>query len=72
MFMERAMGSRRRFKQTVPLQDRLATWAEDVRAQAEQLPPGPERDALLKKASQADVASHLDDWANSPGLQPPT
>jgi hypothetical protein len=27
---------------------------------------------LLKKVSQADTAAHLDDWANSPGLQPPT
>ena len=63
---------RRRFKQSTPLKDRLAAWAEDVREQAEQLPPGPERDALLKKLSQAETASHLDDWAASPGLQPPT
>lgn len=69
--MEKAMGSRHRFKQTAALQARLATWAEDIRAQAEQLPPGPERDALLKKASQADIACHLDDWVNSPGLQAP-
>ncbi|SCB49670.1 hypothetical protein GA0061099_1011129 [Bradyrhizobium yuanmingense] len=32
---------------------------------------GPERDALLKKARQADVANHLNDWVKSPGLQPP-
>jgi hypothetical protein len=25
----------------------------------------------MKKARQADVASHLDDWAHSPRLQPP-
>ena len=66
------MLKRRRFLQTKSLQDRLAAWAEEVREQAAKLPPGPERDALLKKLRQADTASHLDDWANSPGLQPPT
>jgi hypothetical protein len=66
------MLKRRRFHQTKSLQDRLAVWAEEVREQAAKLPPGPERDALLKKLRQADTASHLDDWANSPGLQPPT
>ena len=65
------MQRRRRFKQNISFHDRLTTWADQVREQANSLPPGPERDALLKKASQADTASHLDDWANSPGLQPP-
>jgi len=65
------MMKRRRVKQTQSLQDRLATWAEEVREQAARLPPGPERDTLLKKLRQADTASHLEDWANSPGLQPP-
>jgi hypothetical protein len=62
---------RRRFKQTVSLKDRLALFAEEVRQKALQLRPGPEQDALLKKARQADTASHLNDWANSPGLRPP-
>jgi hypothetical protein len=66
------MQRRRRFKQQLSLQDRLTAWAKEVREQAATLPPGPEREALLEKASQADTASHLDDWANSPaGLQPP-
>jgi hypothetical protein len=63
--------ARRRFKQNISLQDRLAAWAKSVRQQADQLPPGPQRDELIKKARQADTAAHLDDWANSPGLQPP-
>jgi hypothetical protein len=65
------MKRRRRFKQTVPLQERLAAWADEIRRKAASLPPGPEREALLKRASQADVASHIDDWANSSELQPP-
>ena len=62
---------RQRFKQSVPFKERLSAWAEDVRAQAAKLKPGPAQDALLKRAQQADIAAHLDDWANSPGLQPP-
>ena len=66
------MAERRRFKQTLPLKDRLDDWAQRLREQAAALPPGPERDELLKKARQAEVACHLEDWVNSSGLQPPT
>jgi hypothetical protein len=62
---------RRRFKQTTSLKDRLASFAEEIKKRASELRPGPERDALLKRARQADTASHIDEWANSPGLQPP-
>lgn len=62
---------RRRFKQTTSLKDRLATFAEQLKAEARKLRPGPQQDALLKRARLADTTSHLDDWANSPGLQPP-
>ena len=65
------MLERRRFKQTIPLKDRLTAFAEDARQKATELPPGPERDEMLKKARQADTASHLDAWANSPGERPP-
>ena len=65
------MEHRKRFKQEATLQDRIIAWAKEVRAQAAELPHGPERDALLKKVRQAETAMHLDDWANSPGLQPP-
>ncbi|MBR0823015.1 hypothetical protein [Bradyrhizobium liaoningense] len=65
------MFKRRRFKQQVTLQDRLAAWSKKVEEQAAKLPPGPEREALIKKARQADVANHLDDWVKSPGLQSP-
>jgi hypothetical protein len=66
------MIRRRRFRQTASLKERLTAWAEGVREQAEKLSPGPEQEALLQKARQADTAAHLDDWANSSGLQPPT
>lgn len=56
---------------TIKIQDRLAAWAKQIRKQAAKLPPGPERESLLKKAGRAETASHLDDWANSRELQPP-
>jgi hypothetical protein len=62
---------RHRFKQTAPLQQRLTEWAKTVLEKANRLPAGDERDELIKKARQADTAAHLDDWANSSGLQPP-
>lgn len=65
------MLKRRRFKSSLPLKDRLAAFAEDMREKAARLKPGREHDEFLRKARQADTASHLDEWANSPGLQPP-
>jgi hypothetical protein len=61
----------RRFKQQLTLQDRLFLWAKQGQEQASQFPPGPEREALLKRARQAEIANHLDEWVRSPGLQPP-
>jgi hypothetical protein len=44
----------------------------DMRKRADKMPPGPAKDELLRKARQADTATHLDEWVNSPVLQPPT
>jgi hypothetical protein len=65
------MQHRRRFRQITSLKDRLASFAKEVREKASLLPPGEERTDLLRRARQADTASHLDDWINSSGLQPP-
>lgn len=65
------MQRRRRAKQTVSLKDRLASFAKEATDKASHLPLGPERDELLKKARRADTASHIDEWANSSGLQSP-
>jgi hypothetical protein len=62
---------RNRSKPLASFAERLNAFAKDARAEAAKLPPGIERDDMLRKARQADTASHLDDWANSPGLQPP-
>jgi len=65
------MTTRRRLRLSASFQDRLAEFAKDARERAAKLLPGVERDDLLRKARQAEEAAHLDDWANSSGLQPP-
>jgi hypothetical protein len=62
------MQKRLRFK---ALGERLIEEAGRARAKAGGLPPGQEREGLLKKARQAETAAHIHDWVNSPGLQPP-
>jgi hypothetical protein len=48
------------------------TWLEMSQAaerEALALPPGKERDALMRKSRQLKVASDVGDWLTSPGLQ---
>jgi hypothetical protein len=66
-----AMVGRRRYVQNTSLDERLAAEARRLRGEAEKLPPGLERDLLLRQARQTDAAAHMNDWLNSPGLQPP-
>jgi len=66
------MKTRRRIKQIVSLEERLAEEAKRLRAKAKSLPPGALREALLRKARQADTGSHISEWLRSPGLQSPT
>lgn len=63
---------RRRFKNILTFPDRLAKEAERLREEAKTKPPGQERDDLLRKARQAEIAAHIDQWVSSPGLKPPT
>ena len=65
------MVKRRRFKQILSLTERLDQEAARLRAQAEALPHGPEREALLRKAEQAETAMHVEEWLSSPGLRAP-
>jgi hypothetical protein len=60
----------RRLENSTLLKDRLAAFSEEARKCAERLPPRIGRDDLLHKVRQADTASRLEDWMNSPGLQP--
>ena len=54
-------------EQTRSFKDRLIQDAEKARERANALPPGAARDALLKKARQAErVLRHIDKWLYSP------
>jgi hypothetical protein len=53
------------------LDDQLVDDARRCRTEARRLPPGNARDALLKKARQAEAAANLTAWVESPGLKPP-
>jgi hypothetical protein len=68
---EHAMQTRRRFKQTESFEQRLETFARDARGRADLMPEGEERDDLIKRARRTDTAAHIDQWANSAGLQSP-
>jgi hypothetical protein len=62
---------RRRFKQTQSLEARLAEEAKRLREEAKLLPPGVQRDEMIRKARQAEIGSHMNEWLTSPGLRPP-
>jgi hypothetical protein len=51
---------------------RIAAEKSRLQARAATLPPGPQKDALLRKIRQLETASHTGEWLSSPGLQPPT
>jgi hypothetical protein len=61
---------RNRRKHALSFDERLQRAAHEARAAAQALPDGPQRDILLKKASQAENAAHLNEWLTTPGPQP--
>ena len=63
---------RRRVKHTTSFEGRLVQEAQHLREQVKSLPPGIERDELIRKARQAETASRMNEWVASPGLRPPT
>jgi hypothetical protein len=58
-------------KPYVPFEERLEREAGRLKQAGIALPPGRERDELIKKSRQIKIAAHLNDWLKSPGLQPP-
>jgi hypothetical protein len=53
------------------LEERLAEEAKRLRADAKLLPPGAKREALIRRARQAETGSHISEWLSSPGLRTP-
>nr|WP_076867009.1 hypothetical protein [Bradyrhizobium mercantei] len=65
------MKRRRRVQQIFPLEERLTDEAERLRRRAQALPPGRERESLLRRARHDETAAHLTEWLMSPGPRAP-
>jgi hypothetical protein len=70
--LEGSLMERRSFMNQIPFEERLACQAHRLRDEANKLSPGSERDDLIRKARQAETASHLTEWLTSPGLACPS
>jgi hypothetical protein len=68
-FMPRIKAEGRLSRPT--FEERTTQAAKDLEDQAWRLPPGCERDGLLRRARQMETASHMQEWLMSPGLKPP-
>ena len=60
-------------RRSVPhtFEENIAAEKAKLEAQVAKLEPGPQKDALLRKIRQLDIAAHMSEWLSSPGLQPP-
>ena len=58
-------------RRTSSFEQRLAMEALRLKEQARHLKPGKRREAMLRKARQADIDALVNQWIASPGLQPP-
>ena len=52
-------------------EDRVSRVAKDLEERAARLPPGKERDNLIRRARLMGAANHINGWLVSPGLRPP-
>ena len=63
---------RRRIDRKLTFKQQLKAEAVRFREAAEKEPPGTmARELLLRRARQAETASHINDWLTSPGLARP-
>ncbi len=51
--------------------EQIKAEADKLRKQAKGMPQSIQRDQLLRMADQMDVATHINEWLSSPGLQAP-
>jgi hypothetical protein len=58
-------------RQKMTLEQKWHQLSEAAKSEAEKLPHGKEREALVRKARQLETASHINQWLSSPELRPP-
>ena len=63
---------RRRRSAPHTFEENIAAEKAKLEAQIAKLKPGAQMDALRKKITQLETASHMNEWLSSPGLQSPT
>ena len=63
------MQKRHRFKQKQSLEERLVLQATRLREEAKALPPGAAREAILVRATQAEIGVQMSQWLRSPSLK---
>jgi len=51
--------------------DRLIREAAALRLRSRSVPPGKNRDDLIRKAQRYEMAANIEAWIESPGLQRP-
>ena len=54
------------------LEERVFQTIKDLQERANNLPPGTERDKLLRRVRVMATSNHLNDWLASPGLRTPS
>jgi hypothetical protein len=61
-----------RFTQEKLLEERLVEHATRLREEAKTLPPGVVREAILKRAEQAETGAHMSQWLRLPASESKT
>jgi hypothetical protein len=54
-----------------PIEEIWRQQSDAAKSEAEKLPFGKEREALIRKARQLRTASQINQWLSSPELKPP-
>jgi hypothetical protein len=55
----------------ITIEEKWHRQSEAAKSEAQKLPHGKERDALIRKARQLETASQINQWLSSPELRPP-
>jgi hypothetical protein len=58
-------------KTAITIDEKWRELADAAKREAQKLPFGREREALIRKARQLEIASQVNLWLSSPGLMPP-
>jgi hypothetical protein len=58
-------------RRKITIEQKWLEQSEEAQSEAEKLPYGKEREALVRKARQLKTASQIYQWLSSPALKPP-